>query len=51
MLLAMGLSRTETFEAVRFSLGRFTSEHEVEQAVPIVAAGVKYVRDMTGRES
>lgn len=50
VLLAMGLSRAEAFEAVRFSLGRFTSEHEVEQAVPIVAAGVEYVRDMAGRE-
>ena len=47
VLLAMGLSRAEAFEAVRFSLGRFTSEHEVERAVPIVAAGVEYVRDMT----
>lgn len=50
VLLAMGLSRTEAFEAVRFSLGRFTSEHEVEQAVPIVAAGVEYVRNMAGRK-
>lgn len=51
VLLSMGLSRADAFEAVRFSLGRFTSEHEVEQAVSIVAACVEYVRDMAGSDA
>ena len=46
VLLAMGLSRVEAFETVRFSLGRFTTKAEIEQAAPIVIKGVEYVRQI-----
>ena len=47
VLLAMGVPRDAAFEAVRFSLGRFTTTEEVDFAVERAAAAVDYVRDMT----
>ena len=47
-LLAMGISRDAAFEAVRFSLGRFTTDLEVELAVEKTVAAVGFVREMTG---
>ncbi len=47
-LLAMGLSREAAFETVRFSLGRFTTEAEVDAAIPQTVAAVRYVRSMDG---
>lgn len=44
VLLAMGLPRDEAYEAVRFSLGRFTSETDVELAVEKTVTAVEYVR-------
>ncbi|WP_420619227.1 cysteine desulfurase family protein [Candidatus Poriferisocius sp.] len=46
VLLAMGLSRDEAFESVRFSLGRFTTEEEIETAVQQAVNSVEYVREM-----
>ena len=48
VLLAMGLSRDEAFESVRFSLGRFTTEAEVDAAIRRTVTAVGYVRAMTG---
>ena len=48
VLLAMGLSRDEAFETVRFSLGRFTTEAEVDEAIRQAVTAVGYVRSMTG---
>ncbi len=47
VLLAMGLSRDEAFESVRFSLGRFTTEAEIETAIRQTVKAVEYVRSMT----
>lgn len=46
VLLAMGLSREAAFESVRFSLGRFTSEADIESATSRTVAAVRYVRAM-----
>jgi cysteine desulfurase len=48
VLLAMGLSRTEALESLRFSLGRPTTEAEVRQAADLVADGVEHVRSLRG---
>ena len=45
-LVAMGLSRDAAFESVRFSLGRFTTEVEIEQATSSTVTAVEYVRGM-----
>lgn len=47
VLLAMGLSREAAFETVRFSLGRFTSDADVDTACWSAVTSVRYVRDMT----
>ncbi len=46
VLLAMGLSRSAAFECVRFSLGRFTSDAEIEFAVSRAVEAVRRVRAM-----
>ncbi|MCY3851192.1 MAG: cysteine desulfurase family protein [Acidimicrobiaceae bacterium] len=48
VLTAMGLSREEAFESVRFSLGRFTTDAEVDTAISKTVEAVTRVRDMTG---
>lgn len=47
VLLAMGLSREEAFESVRFSLGRFTTLDEVELAIGQAIEAVQRIRAMT----
>lgn len=47
VLLAMGLSREEAFESVRFSLGRFTTLDEVELAIGQAIEAVQRIRTMT----
>ena len=46
VLVAMGLSREAAFESVRFSLGRFTTDADVDQAARRTAEAVEYVRAM-----
>ena len=48
VLLAMGLSRAEALETLRFSLGRPTTEAEIRRAADRVAAGVEHVRGLRG---
>jgi cysteine desulfurase len=50
VLLAMGVPRDAAFESVRFSLGRFTTEEDIDFAIERAVSAVKYVRTMT-RES
>lgn len=51
VLLAMGLSRDEAFESVRFSLGRFTTEGEIDTAIQQASKTVEFVRAMTKGDS
>lgn len=46
VLVAMGLSREAAFESVRFSLGRFTTEADIEPTTSSTVAAVDYVRAM-----
>ena len=46
VLVAMGLSREAAFESVRFSLGRFTTDADVELAARRTVEAVEYVRAM-----
>ena len=48
VLVAMGLSHEAAFESVRFSLGRFTTESDIDIAVERAVASVERVRVMTG---
>ena len=48
VLLAMGVPRDAAFEAVRFSLGRFTTRQDIDIAVEKTVTAVEYVRTMTG---
>ncbi len=48
VLLAMGCSRGEALESVRFSLGRPTTPAEVRRAAAVVAAAVEHVRGLRG---
>ena len=47
VLTAMGLSRDAAFESVRFSLGRFTTEADIDAAVEGAVGAVERVRAMT----
>ena len=47
VLLAMGRSHETAFESVRFSLGRFTTESEVDTAIERATAAVERVRALT----
>lgn len=51
VLLAMGISRDEAFESVRFSLGRFTTGDEIDTAVQQAIKAVEFVRAMTRGDS
>ena len=46
VLTAMGLSRDAAFESVRLSLGRFTSESDIEAGVDAAVAAVTRVRSL-----
>ena len=48
VLVAMGMSREAAFESVRFSLGRFTTEADIEPAASRTATAVQYVRGVLG---
>ena len=47
VLTAMGRSREAAFESVRFSLGRFTTEVDIDTAVQSAVTAVERVRAMT----
>ena len=50
VLWAMGLSREAAFECVRFSLGRFTTQEEIDLAVERTVRAVARVRGLSGED-
>jgi len=51
VLLAMGRTRQEAHSSVRFSLGRFTTQEEIEYAASAVVAAVNRMRKLKGTGS
>jgi cysteine desulfurase len=51
VLMAMGLSREESSSSVRFSLGRFTGDGEIDAAAGIVPRAVERIREARGGSS
>jgi cysteine desulfurase len=47
VLVGMGLGDDLAHSSIRFSLGRFTTEEEVDDAVALVANGVNHMRDLS----
>jgi cysteine desulfurase len=47
VLVAMGLGDDLAHSSIRFSLGRFTTEEDVETAIKLVADGVNHMRDLS----
>lgn len=47
VLRAMGMTDDMAHAAIRFSLGRFTTEKEVDQAVEAVVEGVNHLRELS----
>src|SRR5690606_33986751 len=45
VLLAMGLSKEDAHASLRFSLGRFNTEEEIDQAIALVSKKVKELRE------
>ncbi|MDE2678880.1 MAG: cysteine desulfurase family protein [Gemmatimonadota bacterium] len=50
VLLAMGLSREEAFECVRFSLGRFTTQDDIDLAIDQTVRAVARVRGLSAED-
>ncbi len=48
VLLAMGVDRTAADESLRFSLGRFTTAEDIEEAATRTAGAVEHVRELNG---
>ncbi len=49
VLMALGMTETEAFSCIRFSLGRFNTEAEIPQVVEMVKKVVGELRAMSGR--
>ncbi|NOT36904.1 MAG: IscS subfamily cysteine desulfurase [Saprospiraceae bacterium] len=47
VLVALGLGDDLAHSSLRFSLGRFTTEEEIDQAIESIAAGVTHMRDLS----
>ncbi|MBU6408730.1 MAG: cysteine desulfurase, partial [Alphaproteobacteria bacterium] len=46
--LALGLTSEEARECIRFSIGRFTDESQIDDAIELIAACVRDRRDLNG---
>ncbi|MCC6814915.1 MAG: IscS subfamily cysteine desulfurase [Saprospiraceae bacterium] len=47
VLVALGLGDDLAHSSLRFSLGRFTTEEEIDQAIEAIASGVNHMRDLS----
>jgi cysteine desulfurase len=47
VLVAMGLGDDLAHSSIRFSLGRFTTDEDVETAIKLVTEGVNHMRDLS----
>ena len=47
VLVALGLGDDLAHSSLRFSLGRFTTEEDVEQTIKQVAEGVNHMRELS----
>ncbi len=47
VLIALGLGDDLAHSSIRFSLGRFTTDEEVDQAIAMVKKGVQHMRDLS----
>jgi cysteine desulfurase len=47
VLVSMGLGDDLAHSSIRFSLGRFTTEEEIDQAIELVRNGVNHMRDLS----
>ena len=47
VLIAMGLGDDLAHSSLRFSLGRFTTEEDIDYAIDAVAKGVTHMRDLS----
>ncbi|AYQ35383.1 hypothetical protein [Runella sp. SP2] len=49
VLMALGMTETEAFSCIRFSLGRFNTDAEIPQVVEEVKKVVGQLRAMSGK--
>jgi cysteine desulfurase len=47
VLIALGLGDDLAHSSIRFSLGRFTTDEEVDDAIELVTNGVQHMRDLS----
>jgi cysteine desulfurase len=47
VLVAMGLGDDLAHSSIRFSLGRFTTEEDIDNAIELVTKGVNHMRDLS----